>query len=120
MSKEKKSVYSDEIDWVEERLKPEIAKALPKGKRGIATFLVLAGNWGQGDAYAGLQLQNFPRKALETLTRLAKNLADVKLREGLITGMNDSASWAVMNLDEMADAFMVPEAADKVKVGRFW
>jgi hypothetical protein len=80
-------------------------------KRSIATVIQLTASWGEGDAYAGLQLNRNSRS-------MAEAVYDLFERSGfplspLRPGMQLS-TWWLMNIQTITGLFFDEEVAEKV------
>lgn len=101
-------MYIETAEKLRDHFKPEFHAQLTESARTwIAQFIVLAANWSAGDALAGLILEKRDLKQFASgLKALGFTTRDT---------YRLSSSWAVVNLDSIADFFLEPEYAAKVK-----
>ncbi len=97
-------IYDKAIAATEERLRAVIGTERPR--RVVATLLVLACNFGAGDALAGSLLMKVPRASLEQIAVMLC-LDDYKVRGGgemqamLLLGAKSSNETVAMLLKEL-------------------
>lgn len=104
--------YKRQIEMVLAGLKKGIPFTEP-GRQTISFALVLASQWGAGDAVAGSILNDWGIAAIGKVSLIAGNLK-INVTDG---GFATPAGWWTMNLVNLADGFLNKDVAEKLKAG---
>lgn len=105
--------YSGKIEAVLAGIKPEIDKNLNAvGRQVLAFAIVLATEYGRGDAIAGGILQDWGLAMIGKMSTLARKLK-IKVTDNVAT----PTGWWKENLDALADGILTEKLAGKVKAG---
>jgi hypothetical protein len=107
------NVYKDKIESVLAGLKPEVAEKLNHIGRQVLSFgIVLATQYGAGDAVAGKILEDWGLAAVGKVSSVLEQLG-IKLS----STVTSPRAWWVQNLNALADGLLTEELADKLKTG---
>jgi NTP pyrophosphatase (non-canonical NTP hydrolase) len=107
------NVYKKQIEAVLAGLKPEVAEKLNDIGRQVLSFaLVLAAQYGAGDAMAGKILEDWGLASIGKVSSVAEQLG-IKLS----STVTSPRAWWVSNLDTLADGLLTEELADRIKTG---